>query len=63
MTAPSWVAETSSVERPVSTSSPAASDGERPETWYVRVALLLYTPQRRSDVVRMGRQHVRNCFI
>jgi integrase len=65
MTAPSWVAETSSVERLLSTSSPTASDGERPETWYARLALalLLYTAQRRSDVVRMGRLHVRNCFI
>lgn len=27
------------------------------------VALLLYTGQRRSDVIRMGRQHVRDCRI
>ena len=27
------------------------------------LALLLYTGQRRSDVVRIGRQHVRNGFV
>jgi integrase len=34
--------------------------GTRPR---LALALLLYTAQRRSDVVRMGRQHVRDGWL